>query len=148
MEHRRWQCQYCFVICPCKEALEQHEQECAEDQVNQDQSATSWNSSQLNLLKLPKKCAPNSVLGRILSSMNEARRRRFTLRNSPVMKKLREDYRRSLANQEAARKRQLKLEEKRRSRAPTKKIMRLTKQQQQDAELNVQDQRTFLDKIR
>ena len=64
------------------------------------------------------------------------------------MRKLREDYRKSLANREAIRKRELKLEEKRRSRAPSKKTMRLTRQQMEDAELNAQANKTFMDKIR
>ena len=80
--------------------------------------------------------------------MNNQRIRRFTLRNTPVMRKLREDYRKSLANREAIRKRELKLEEKRRSRAPSKKTMRLTRQQMEDAELNAQANKTFMDKIR
>ena len=80
--------------------------------------------------------------------MNNQKIRRFTLRNTPVMRKLREDYRKSLANREAIRKRELKLEEKRRSRAPSKKTMRLTRQQMEDAELNAQANKTFMDKIR
>ena len=85
MANRRFVCRHCYAACPCREALQQHEQECAQE--IQDQSVTSEDSSRLALLKLPKKCDPNSVLGRLISSMNERRRRKFALKKTPIMLK-------------------------------------------------------------
>ena len=138
-------CRHCNAACPCREALEKHEQECAQE--IEDQSVTSEDTSRLALLKLPKNCDPNSVIGRMILSMNEGRRRRFALKNTPVMLKLKRDYKRSLANQEAARKRELKLAEKRRSRAPRKRTLML-KRQQEDIAINAEADIKHSEKIR
>ena len=79
--------------------------------------------------------------------MNDRRRRQFALRNTPVMLKLKKDCKQAHANLEAFRKRELKLAEKRRSRAPKKKTLRLAKQQE-DLQLNARAETEFNEKIR